>query len=51
MYAFLERHLEEVLAGICVSIHYEALHFLHRRALVPGNHRWLMRNADDGSLT
>lgn len=38
------------LAGICVIIHYEALHFLHRRSLVPGNHRWLILGSVLGAL-
>ena len=38
------------LAGICVLIHYEALHFLHRRALVPGRHRWLILGSVLGAL-
>ena len=38
------------LVGICVLIHYEALHFLHRRALVPGNHRWLILGSVLGAL-
>ncbi len=38
------------LAGICVIIHYEALHLLHRRALVPGNHRWLILGSVLGAL-
>ena len=38
------------LAGICVIIHYEALHFLHRRSLTPGNHRWLILGSVLGTL-
>lgn len=39
------------LVGICVLIHYEVLHFLHRRSLVPGNHRWLIVGSVLGAMT
>lgn len=39
-----------ILVGICVLIHYEALHLLQRRTLVPGNHRWLILGSVLGAL-
>ena len=42
--------LAMLLVGICVIIHYETLHYLSRRALIPGNHRWLILGSVFGAL-
>ena len=39
-----------LLVGICVIIHYETLRLLSRRALVPGQHRWLILGSVFGAL-
>jgi len=39
-----------LLVGICVTIHYETLRLLSRRALVPGQHRWLILGSMFGAL-
>ncbi len=38
------------LVAVCVTIHYEALRWLSRRALVPGQHRWLILGSIFGAL-
>ena len=38
------------LVAICVIIHYETLHFLSKRALKPGRHRWLILGSVMGAL-
>ena len=38
------------LVAICVTIHYEALRLLARRATVPGQHRWLILGSIFGAL-
>lgn len=38
------------LVAVCVTIHYEALRLLARRAAVPGQHRWLILGSIFGAL-
>ncbi|MFV2091358.1 MAG: ion channel, partial [Pseudomonadales bacterium] len=39
-----------MLAGICVTIHYEVLNLLSRRVYEPGRHRWLILASMFGAL-